>query len=93
LGLWAYGNQLPSIKWHAAEHSGACGVSQDAEGVSGVTKPEEYRELAAHCVRLTSEIKEENQRALLLEMAQRWLDLADQVERAEIVLTRNDDRL
>jgi hypothetical protein len=43
-----------------------------------------YRDLAARCVLMAEEITEPGHRASLLEMAQRWRDLAEQVEKAEI---------
>jgi hypothetical protein len=43
-----------------------------------------YRDLSARCVLMASEITDSGHRASLLEMAQRWRDLADQVEQAEL---------
>lgn len=42
-----------------------------------------YRDLAARCVLMASEASDPGHRAALLEMAQRWRELADQAERAE----------
>jgi hypothetical protein len=47
-------------------------------------KPGHYRELAAHCVRMASETSNQAHKATLLEMAQRWRDLAEHVARAEL---------
>jgi hypothetical protein len=43
-----------------------------------------YRDLAARCVLMAAEITDPGHRASLLEMAQRWRDLADQVESARL---------
>jgi hypothetical protein len=44
----------------------------------------EYREMAARCVRLASDPDTTRDKTLLLEMAQRWLDLADKAERSAL---------
>jgi hypothetical protein len=43
-----------------------------------------YRELAARCVLMASDLKDPGHRTSLLEMAQRWRDLAEHVEQAEV---------
>jgi len=50
-----------------------------------------YRDLAARCVLMAEEIVDSGHRASLLEMAQRWRDLADQVERAKIQNGQSSD--
>jgi hypothetical protein len=47
-----------------------------------------YHALAAQCVLMAEEVNDPAHRAALLEMAQRWRDLADQVEQADL---RDDD--
>jgi hypothetical protein len=46
-------------------------------------QPADYRDLAARCVRMASESTDPGHRITLLEMAQRWRELADQAERVE----------
>jgi hypothetical protein len=43
-----------------------------------------YRQLAATCVLIAADLEEPGRRAALLEMAQRWRDLADDIERSEV---------
>jgi hypothetical protein len=47
-------------------------------------KAREFRDLAAQCVLLSCDASSEQHALALLDMAKRWRDLADQVERAEI---------
>ena len=44
----------------------------------------QYRDLAAQCVLIATESENSSHKAALLGMAQGWLDLAAQVEQAEI---------
>ena len=44
----------------------------------------QYRDLAAQSVLIATESENSSHRAALLGMAQRWLDLAAQIEQAEI---------
>ncbi len=41
----------------------------------------EYRRYAAECLRVAHQSNDPNDKSLLLEMAQRWRELADRVER------------
>jgi hypothetical protein len=42
---------------------------------------EEYRRYAAECLRVAHQSNDSHDKSLLLEMAQRWRELADRVER------------
>jgi hypothetical protein len=44
-------------------------------------RAEEYRRYAAECLRVAHQSNDSNDKSLLLEMAQRWRELADRVER------------
>jgi hypothetical protein len=44
-------------------------------------RAEEYRRYAAECLRVAHQSNDPNDKSLLLEMAQRWRELADRVER------------
>jgi hypothetical protein len=46
-------------------------------------KAKQYRDLAAQCVLMASEEQGEGHKAVLLEIAQRWLYLAERVEGRE----------
>jgi len=46
-------------------------------------KARQYRDLAAQCVLMASEELSEGHKAVLLEIAQRWLYLAERVEGRE----------
>lgn len=55
-------------------------------GGSVMERAEQYRRYAAECLRLTQELRLGSRgAALLLEMAERWRSLAEQVERRELV--------
>jgi hypothetical protein len=45
-----------------------------------------FRERAAECVELAKGAKTEQQRALLLAMAQKWVELADQAQKIQSLL-------
>ena len=49
-----------------------------------VIDPKQYREMGARCRLMASEASHPGHQAALLKMAQRWADLADQVERAQV---------
>jgi hypothetical protein len=44
-------------------------------------RAEEYRRYAAECLRVAQHSNDPHDKSLLLEMAQRWRELADRVER------------
>jgi putative IMPACT (imprinted ancient) family translation regulator len=43
-------------------------------------KIEEYRKMAANCIEVAQRMSLKDDRARMMEMAQRWLDLAQQAE-------------
>jgi hypothetical protein len=45
-----------------------------------MAKPEDYRRYAAECLRLAQRFRNQAEAALLLEMAERWRDLAQRAE-------------
>jgi hypothetical protein len=45
-----------------------------------MTSADEYRRYAAECVRASQSATNQNSRALFLEMAQKWAELADETE-------------
>jgi hypothetical protein len=47
-------------------------------------RPTYYRDLAARCVLMAAETSATDHKAALLDMARRWVELAQQVERSEI---------
>jgi hypothetical protein len=47
------------------------------------SKVENYQARAAHCLQLAQSITDERSKALLLEMAQTWLNLAEQIRKRE----------
>jgi len=47
----------------------------------GMHRVAEYRHYAAECLRVAHQSNDPNDKSLLLEMAQRWRELADRVER------------
>ena len=49
-------------------------------------KAAEYRELAVQCVLMASAASSQSQKAALLQMAERWSDLADQITNAELAI-------
>ncbi len=48
-----------------------------------MARAEEFRRYAAECLRVAQETSAAHDKAVLLEMAQRWRELADRVERVE----------
>jgi hypothetical protein len=46
------------------------------------TRSDEYKSKAAQCLELAQRIGDTNSKAMLLEMAQRWVELADHVQNA-----------
>jgi hypothetical protein len=44
------------------------------------SRAEQYRQYAAECLRVAQQLHDAQQRATLLEMAQRWRDLAQKAE-------------
>jgi hypothetical protein len=46
-------------------------------------RAEEYRRYAAECLRVARHSDDPNDKSLLLDMAQRWRELAERVERVE----------
>lgn len=55
------------------------GGSGRAGGI-GVSKASEYRRLAAECLQIANNMSLNAERARLMEMAQKWLDLAQKAE-------------
>ena len=45
-----------------------------------MTRAQEYRQLAADCLRVAQQIKNPNEKAVLLQMAQKWRSLAEREE-------------
>jgi hypothetical protein len=45
-----------------------------------MTRAEEYRQYAAQCIRVAQQIQNPNDKAMLLDMAQKWLGLAAKIE-------------
>jgi hypothetical protein len=60
------------------------------EGYLAMERPFHYRDLAARCVLMATDTSAPGQKAALLEMARRWAELADQVERSEIQVTNGN---
>ena len=50
-----------------------------------------YRDLAARCVLMASEASAAEQKVALLDMARRWSELADQVDKAETQPTNDNE--
>jgi hypothetical protein len=48
-----------------------------------MSRAEEYQRYAAECVRVAQDTANPNDKALLLEMARRWLELAERARRSE----------
>jgi hypothetical protein len=48
-----------------------------------MSRAEEYRRYAAECIRVAQETADPNDKALLLEMAQKWRELAERAERRQ----------
>jgi hypothetical protein len=48
-----------------------------------MTRGDEYRRLAAECLRVAQASNNPNDKALLLEMAQKWRELAKKIERQD----------
>jgi hypothetical protein len=48
-----------------------------------VSKASEYRKLAAECLQIANNISVNGERARLMEMAQKWLELAQKAEAEE----------
>ena len=46
-------------------------------------RAKEYRRYAAECLRVAHQSNDPNDKSLLLEMAQRWHELAERVERRD----------
>jgi hypothetical protein len=46
-----------------------------------MNRSEEYRQLAAHCLRIAERVSDAEAKASLLEMARSWHSLADQAKR------------
>ena len=55
-----------------------------------MSKADECRQLAADCLQLSRTVHAEDARAALVDMAQRWLRLADDAERVSSARTRVD---
>jgi hypothetical protein len=54
-----------------------------ARSGSEMTRAEQYRRYAAQCLRVAQETSNPNDKALLLEMAQKWRELAEKTERED----------
>jgi hypothetical protein len=55
-------------------------------------RPRDYRDWGVRCMLMASEATDPGQKAALLDMAQRWNELADQVEKAQVTpRPANDD--
>jgi hypothetical protein len=52
-------------------------------GGAFMARAEEYRRYAAECVRVAQDTADPKDKALLLEMAQRWLELAERAQRLD----------
>jgi hypothetical protein len=48
-----------------------------------MARAEQYRQYAAECVRLAQESHNQKDKALLLEMAEKWRARAEQIERQQ----------
>jgi hypothetical protein len=48
-----------------------------------MSRVEEYQRYALECVRVAQDTANPHDKALLLEMARRWLDLAERAQRSE----------
>jgi hypothetical protein len=48
-----------------------------------MSKADQYREYAAACVRLARRTKDDNEKALLLQMAESWRRLADRAKQQD----------
>jgi hypothetical protein len=54
-------------------------------GLGLILRADEYRSYATTCVQLAREASDENDKALLLEMAQKWRELAQKAERPRAI--------
>jgi hypothetical protein len=62
------------------------GASSGLRGVEGgnlMSAAERYRRYAADCLRLANAARAQAEKVMLVEMADRWVRLAEQVERGE----------
>jgi hypothetical protein len=48
-----------------------------------MTRAEQYRRYAAECIRVAQETVNPDDKALVLEMAQKWRELAEKAERED----------
>jgi len=48
-----------------------------------MARAEEYRRYAAECIRVAQQIQNPSDKAMLLDMAQKWRELAEKVESKE----------
>jgi hypothetical protein len=55
---------------------------QTAKGVCGMGRSQEYRLFAARCLEIARATADEQTRAVMLQMAQVWSRLADEIEAA-----------
>lgn len=55
---------------------------QTAKGVCGMGRSQEYRLFAARCLEMARATADEQTRAVMLQMAQVWSRLADEIEAA-----------
>ena len=53
---------------------------QTARGVCGMGRSQEYRRFAARCLKIARTTADEQTKAVMLQMAQVWSRLADEIE-------------
>ena len=56
---------------------------QTAKGVCGMGRSQEYRLFAARCLEVARATADEQTKAVMLQMAQVWSRLADEIEAAQ----------
>jgi hypothetical protein len=55
-----------------------------------VDRKEHYQEMAAQCLNLAQNVQNQTSKALLLQMAEAWLRLAERVRNSEIDVVDSD---
>jgi hypothetical protein len=59
------------------------GPLADRRGTKEMSRAEEYRRYAIECVRVAQQTHNPNDKAMLLDMAHKWQELADKAEREQ----------
>jgi hypothetical protein len=72
-------------------HPSPCVAVAPSKGKFSVQKPFYYRDLAVQCVLMATNVTGPDHKAALLDMARRWTELADQVEKSQTQVTNDND--